>query len=128
MLLKSLMEKSREELKGANVYLVEEGKHKGYNLSIGNNFNWVSSNDDEEQAVELTYDTLKVLDSFKVEYPTSLRKFAKEGMPKDDMCTEIELKDDSGTYTTSVYEGNLDIQGLNTTSVWIDFNDLTKVN
>jgi hypothetical protein len=128
MLLNVLMEKSKEKLKGANIYLQEEGKSQGYELSVGNNFKWISQADEEEQAVEITEDTLKVLDYFKVQYPDSLKKFASEGMPKDDMCIEIELKDNSGTYSTCVYEGNLDIMGLNTTSVWIDFNNLTKEN
>jgi hypothetical protein len=125
-LLEKLFEKSQEKLRAANIYLKEEGRNKGYELTIGDNFNWAISRYDEEQAVEITTDTLSLLDSFQVEYPPLLKVFLDKGMPKDNMCTGIDLKDSSGTYRTYIYEGNLDVMGLSMRGLWIDFNNLTK--
>ena len=123
--LEEVYKASKLDLMGSNVKVYKAGKDLNLNIEMGNNFNWCESGDEEEQAISLDENLIELFKLKDIEYSDKIESDFFNLAPNESF--ETYLKDESGTYSVTVYIGHLDVDGISCLNHWIDFNNIVKL-
>ena len=111
----------------ANQEIVRKANELGLNLSIGDNYRWLTEDDFEslrEEGILVNEDLISFLEKQNVEFSDILKEDFHNMREGEEL--EIYLKDESGLYSSNIFLEYLDIDGVQNFEVWLDFNNLYK--
>ena len=108
----------------ANKEICKIAKSLGINLLHGDNFNWLNDEDEhlKEEGVFVNENLVALLESQKVDFSDAIREDFHSMTEGESM--KVYFRDDSGIYSAYLYLDYLDVDGVETFDVWIDFNNL----
>ncbi|MBQ3422230.1 MAG: hypothetical protein IJH34_11325 [Romboutsia sp.] len=124
MFLNNIYNSQKEELKDANIEIFKIAESFDLKITIGDNLNWCTSRNEEEQAIAIDKNLIKLLDLLNIKYSKSL-KDNNISLKPDEFLT-VEFEDESGEYYADLYPSILDVDGIGTLDYWIDFNSLKR--
>ena len=107
----------------ANKEICKIAKSLGVNLLHGDNFNWLNDEDEhlKEEGIFVNENLVALLESQKVDFSDAIREDFHSMTEGESMKV---FRDDSGIYSAYLYLDYLDVDGVETFDVWIDFNNL----
>ena len=108
----------------ANKEICKIAKSLGVNLLHGDNFNWLNDEDEhlKEEGIFVNENLVALLESQKVDFSDAIREDFHSMTEGESM--KVYFRDDSGIYSAYLYLDYLDVDGVETFDVWIDFNNL----
>lgn len=108
----------------ANKEICKIAKSLGINLLHGDNFNWLNDEDEhlKEEGIFVNENLVALLESQKVDFSDAIREDFHSMTEGESM--KVYFRDDSGIYSAYLYLDYLDVDGVETFDVWIDFNNL----
>lgn len=108
----------------ANKEICKIAKGLGINLLYGDNFNWLNDEDEhlKEEGIFVNENLVALLESQKVDFSDAIREDFHSMTEGESM--KVYFRDDSGIYSAYLYLDYLDVDGVETFDVWIDFNNL----